>query len=156
LLGYRAINTLDAMVGHHSRRYERFGWAAARVDDALNLVPARLTMVLTAFCAPLIGTPAREVLSIALRDGARHPSPNAGRCEAAFAGALGVTLGGRNTYDGRTEFRPLLGHGRAVSQADLGRANRLNRAVCAAAVLAAGGLAMLTRQCLPRASREKR
>jgi adenosylcobinamide-phosphate synthase len=156
LLGYRAVNTLDAMVGHHSRRYERFGWASARLDDALNLGPARLTMALTALCAPLIGTPAREVLSIALRDGARHPSPNAGRCEAAFAGALGVTLGGRNTYGSRTEFRPLLGHGPAVSPADLGRANRLNRAVCAAAVVAASGLAMLTRDRLPRGSKEKR
>ncbi|WP_345388662.1 cobalamin biosynthesis protein [Nonomuraea salmonea] len=85
LLAYRAINTLDAMIGHRSPRYERFGWAAAKLDDLANYVPARLTGVLTVLTAPDAGG-ARAVLR---RDGHRHPSPNAGRCEAAFAGGLG-------------------------------------------------------------------
>ena len=105
LLGYRAVNTLDAMVGHHSMRYERFGWAAARLDDVANLVPARVTAVLAVALAPAVGGSGRAALRTLRRDGAAHPSPNAGRCEAAFAGALGVSLGGTNVYQGRAERR---------------------------------------------------
>ncbi|UOY00056.1 cobalamin biosynthesis protein [Blastococcus sp. PRF04-17] len=112
LLGYRAVNTLDAMVGYRSPRYARFGWAAARADDAVNWLPARLTAVLTVVCAPLVGGSAAGALRAWLRDGAAHPSPNAGRCEAAAAGALGLRLGGRNVYGGRVEERPQLGSGR--------------------------------------------
>jgi adenosylcobinamide-phosphate synthase len=111
LLGYRAINTLDAMVGHRSPRYERFGWASARLDDAANLLPARLTAALTVLAAPVAGGSPRRALAVLRRDGHRHPSPNAGRCEAAFAGALGVRLGGANDYGGRVEHRPHLGDG---------------------------------------------
>jgi adenosylcobinamide-phosphate synthase len=140
LLGYRAVNTLDAMVGHRTRRHERFGWAAARADDAANWIPARLTAALTVACAPLSGGAARESLRIWRRDGAAHPSPNAGRCEAATAGALGVRLGGRNTYGDRVEDRPLLGDGRPPVTADIARAVRLSRSVwLAAAILAAAG-----------------
>jgi adenosylcobinamide-phosphate synthase len=139
LLAYRAANTLDAMVGHRSPRYERFGWAAARLDDALGWLPARLTAALTVVCAPLVGGDARRALRTWWRDGAAHPSPNAGRCEAATAGALGIRLGGRNVYGGRAEDRPVLGDGRAPRAGDIGRAVRLSRAVwTAAAVLAAG------------------
>ncbi|MBW8484264.1 cobalamin biosynthesis protein [Actinomadura parmotrematis] len=133
LLAYRAVNTLDAMVGYRSARYERFGWAAARLDDVANWVPARLTGLLTVACAPR--TDAWRVLR---RDGGEHPSPNAGRCEAAFAGALGVRLGGTNSYGGRVERRPEMGDGRAPEVADVRRAVRLSRAVtvCAAVVCA--------------------
>ena len=95
LVAYRAVNTLDAMVGHRSARYLRFGWASARLDDVANWIPARVTAALTAACAPLVTrTNPVKVLRIVRRDGGRHPSPNAGRCEAAFAAALGVRLGG--------------------------------------------------------------
>ncbi len=136
LLGYRAVNTLDAMVGHRSPRYARFGWAAARLDDLANWLPARMTAALTVVCAPVAGGSATGAWRAWTRDGAAHPSPNAGRCEAALAGALGVRLGGRNVYGGRVEERPALGDGRAPGAADIPRAVRLSRAVwCAAAVV---------------------
>jgi adenosylcobinamide-phosphate synthase len=137
LLAYRAVNTLDAMVGHRSPRYARFGWAAARLDDVANWLPARLTAALTVACAPATGGSAAGALRTWLRDGAAHPSPNSGRCEAATAGALGVRLGGRNVYGSRVEVRPTLGSGRAPVPADIGAAVRLSRAVwLGAAVLA--------------------
>jgi len=113
LVGYRAVNTLDAMVGHRSARYREFGWAAARLDDVANFIPARLTAVLTILAAPR----PRQAAEAWWRDGHRHPSPNAGQCEAAFAGALGVRLGGRNNYAGRIEHRPYL------NEAEIGRAH---------------------------------
>lgn len=138
LLGYRAVNTLDAMVGHRSERYARFGWASARADDVANWVPARLTAALTVLCAPPAGGSAGGAWRAWQRDGAAHPSPNAGRCEASLAGALGLQLGGRNVYGSRVEDRPLLGSGRAPAAADIPRAVRLSRAVwTAAAILAA-------------------
>jgi adenosylcobinamide-phosphate synthase len=143
LLGYRAVNTLDAMVGHRSARYERFGWAAARLDDVANWLPARITAALTVACAPLAGGAPAGALRTWRRDGAAHPSPNAGRCEAAMAGALGVRLGGRNVYGTRVEDRPTLGNGPRPGAADIDRAVRLSRAVwlTAAALAAAGRLA---------------
>ncbi|WP_448614458.1 cobalamin biosynthesis protein [Modestobacter sp. URMC 112] len=129
LLAYRAANTLDAMVGHRSARYERFGWAAARLDDVLNWAPARLTAALTVAVAPLSGGSARGARQAWSRDGAAHPSPNAGRCEAALAGALGIRLGGRNVYGSRVEERPTLGDGRPPLRTDVRRATRLSRAV---------------------------
>jgi adenosylcobinamide-phosphate synthase len=138
LLGYRAVNTLDAMIGHHSPCYERFGWAAARLDDAANLIPARVTGLLAAGLAPAVGGSPRHALRMLRRDGGHHPSPNAGRCEAAFAGSLDVQLGGQNVYHGRTEQRGLLGDGGPPDAADLARAVRLSRLVgVAAAALAA-------------------
>jgi adenosylcobinamide-phosphate synthase len=141
LLGYRAVNTLDAMVGHRSPRYERFGWAAARVDDVANWLPARLTGALTAATAPLAGGSAAGALRTWWRDGARHPSPNAGRCEAAFAGALGIRLGGRNVYGGRVDERPVLGQGRPPAAADIPRAVRLSRAVWLTATVGTAAVA---------------
>ena len=137
LLGYRAANTLDAMVGSRSPRYLRFGWASARLDDVLNLVPARLTALLVAGVAPLAGGSSLGALRVALRDGHRHPSPNSGYGEAAYAGALGLRLGGRNVYEGRVEERPVLGDGRAAVAGDLRRAARLCAAVTAAAAVVA-------------------
>src|SRR4051812_37119434 len=139
LLGYRAVNTLDAMVGHRSPRYERFGWAAARADDVANWLPARCTAALTVLCAPLAGGSAGRALRTWWRDGAAHPSPNAGLCEAAVAGALGVRLGGRNVYGGRVEDRPALGNGGPPTPGDIGRAVRLSRAVWIVAALIAVG-----------------
>jgi adenosylcobinamide-phosphate synthase len=126
---YRAANTLDAMVGHRSPRYAEFGWAAARLDDALSWPPARLTAAATVVCAPLVGGSPRQTWKTLRRDGKAHPSPNAGRAEAAFAGALDVTLGGPLSYGGRPERRPTLGDGAAPTTADIRRANRLAAAV---------------------------
>ncbi len=130
---YRAANTLDAMVGHRSERYLQFGWAAARLDDAMSWPAARLAAALTCVCAPLVGGSPRAAVCVARRDGGAHPSPNSGRVEAAFAGALGVTLGGQLTYNGSVEERPQLGDGRTPSVEDVRRAARLSLAVGAAA-----------------------
>ena len=145
LLGYRAVNTLDAMVGYRSERYLRFGWASARLDDLANFVPARVTAALTVAAAPLVGGRSSEAWRIWRRDGARHPSPNAGPVEAASAGALGVTIGGSNVYDGVLEDRGTLGAGRAVMLADLPRSVLLSQAVGFGAMLAAVGVALVRR-----------
>jgi adenosylcobinamide-phosphate synthase len=134
LVGYRAVNTLDAMVGYRSPRYLRFGWASARIDDLANIIPARLTVALVALVS---GRPV-AVVRVARRDGRRHPSPNAGWCEAAFAGALGIRLGGINTYGERVERRPVLGDGKSAGIADLPRATGIARRVGAAAAVLAG------------------
>jgi len=141
VVGYRAANTLDAMVGYLSPRYTRFGWASARFDDLANWVPARLTGVLTVLAAPLVGGNPRRTWRVLRTDAAQHPSPNAGHPEAAAAGALGVTLGGVNTYGGHREARPTLGDGRAVTVADLRRAVRLTRWVSGAGVVVAAASA---------------
>lgn len=138
LLTYRAVNTLDAMVGHRNPRYERFGWAAARLDDLANLLPARMTALLAAALAPAVGGNGRQAVRMLLRDGYSHPSPNGGQCESAFAGALGVRLGGTNTYQGRREERGKLGDGPPPSPADIRRAVVLSRlAGASAAAIAA-------------------
>ncbi|MFP5255466.1 MAG: adenosylcobinamide-phosphate synthase CbiB [Acidimicrobiia bacterium] len=137
VLVHRAVNTMDAMVGHRDDRYLRYGWAAARLDDAAAWVPARVTVGLVAAVRP--GS-ARRVVQVARRDGPAHPSPNGGWAEAAFAAALGLRLGGTNRYQDRIEARPLLGDGRAPTAADVAAAVRLSRDVTLAL---AGGLAVL-------------
>jgi len=145
LVGYRAVNTLDAMVGNRSTRYRSFGWASARADDLANLLPARLTALLTCAAAPLVGGRPSTAWSTWRRYGHRHPSPNAGQCEAAAAGALGLRLGGTVAYPSGSEDRPLLGDGEAPDAHDVRRAARLSRAVgllaacLCAGVAAAGG-----------------
>jgi adenosylcobinamide-phosphate synthase len=145
LLGYRAINTLDAMVGYRSPRYARFGWAAARTDDLVNLVPSRVTALLLALLAPTIGGSPRTAIAAWRRDASKHPSPNAGPVEAAAAGALGVALGGPTVYPHGIENRPRLGRGRPPASADLRRAARLSQLVGATAALLAYALARLPR-----------
>jgi len=137
---YRAINTLDAMVGHRDERHLRFGWAAARLDDAANWLPARVTALLV---VALAGGRRRAAWHAAFRDGARHPSPNAGRAEGAFAGALGVRLGGVNRYSHGVEERPQLGDGAPPRSGDIERAAALARRVGAAAALLATGAAAI-------------
>ncbi|MBO1325724.1 adenosylcobinamide-phosphate synthase CbiB [Acetobacter sp. TBRC 12305] len=104
IAAYKAINTMDSMIGHRTPRHEAFGWAAARIDDVANLVPARLTGLLFALASP---RPA-AVLRIMLRDAHAHRSPNAGWPESAFAGALGIRLSGPRTYAGRVAEEPWL------------------------------------------------
>ncbi|MEV0905021.1 cobalamin biosynthesis protein [Streptomyces hokutonensis] len=126
LLGFRAVNTLDAMVGHKSAKYRRYGWASARLDDLAGWPGARLTAVL----ATVAGGDPRGAVRAWRTDARKHPSPNAGPVEASFAGALGVRLGGTLSYGGRVEHRPVLnGAGRAVAVPDIDRAVRLSRHV---------------------------
>ncbi|TRW88258.1 cobalamin biosynthesis protein [Mycolicibacterium sp. 018/SC-01/001] len=141
VLLYRAANTLDAMVGNKSSRYRRFGWAAARFDDLLNLAAARLTGLFVVVCAPLVGGSPAGAARAWQRDAARHPSPNAGVAEASFAGALGIQLGGPTQYAHELEIRPTLGAGRAPGADDLRRAVRLSRAVQIVAAAAAVSVA---------------
>lgn len=142
LVAFRAVNTLDAMVGHRSARYRRYGWASARLDDVAGWPGARLTAAL----AVLAGDDSRGALRAWRADAAAHPSPNAGPVEASFAGALGVRLGGTLAYAGRVEHRAVLNGrtGRGVDVPDIERAVRLSRRVnlLALAVCAAGRLAL--------------
>jgi len=108
-LAYKAVNTLDSMIGHRTEKYQYFGWAAARCDDVLNWVPARLSGVCLVLAAGLLHGTGTQAWSIFLRDGGKHPSPNSGRPEAAMAGALHVQLGGSNSYNGLQVTRPLIG-----------------------------------------------
>ena len=130
LLGYRAINTLDAMIGYRSDQYRQFGWAAARLDDVVNWVPARLTVLSIALAT---GSPAaaRRVVRVVRRDAPAHPSPNAGPVEAAFAAALDRRLGGRSTYRGVPEDRGVLGDGPEVEIGDIAAAIRLHHRTAA-------------------------
>lgn len=137
---FRAANTLDAMIGHRSPRYSEFGWAAARLDDAMGWPAARIGAGLAVLCAPLAGGSPRRAWRTLRRDGAAHPSPNAGRMEAAFAGALGVRLGGKLSYRGRIETRPPLGDGEPPVVADITRATRLSSAVGASALVLCAAL----------------
>jgi adenosylcobinamide-phosphate synthase len=146
LLAYRAANTLDAMVGHRSTRYERFGWAAARFDDVLNLPGSRLTAAL----AVLLGEDRQSAVAVWRRDAPGHPSPNAGPVEAAFAGALGIRLGGVNVYAGRVEDRHVLGDGRAPNSHDITRARRLAGRVGLGALVAIAPIALAPSRRRPR------
>ena len=130
-LTYRAINTMDAMVGHHSDRFEQFGWASARLDDLVNWVPARVAAALVALLRP---GRAREVWRAVRVDAPRHPSPNAGVVEAAFAAALDLRLGGVNRYGDRVEERAALGRGRAPTAADIAAAVRLSHQLAGAMI----------------------
>jgi adenosylcobinamide-phosphate synthase len=144
LLGYRAVNTLDAMIGHRSPRYLRFGWAAARLDDVLNVLPARLTAALMAATAPAVGGSCAQAVRTWSRDARLHPSPNAGPVEAAAAGALGVRVGGTTSYVYGTQERPWLGNGRPPAVSDLGRMIRLSRLVGIVAAALAGAAAAVS------------
>ena len=111
-LAYKAVSTLDSMIGHLDDRYRWFGWASARLDDVANFIPARITALLLVFSAGIVSRSwpvMQRAWQIVLRDGGQHPSPNSGRPEAAMAGALGVQLGGTNRYEGLPIERPCLG-----------------------------------------------
>ncbi|MGY3528458.1 adenosylcobinamide-phosphate synthase CbiB [Bradyrhizobium sp. USDA 4452] len=124
ILGYKAVNTLDSMIGHRTERHEAFGWAAARIDDLANLIPARLTGVLFVLLAPK----RPQAWSCMLRDARRHRSPNAGWPEAAMAGALGVRLSGPRIYHGHIADEPWLNEGaRDPAAADILAGRKLYR-----------------------------
>lgn len=135
LFAYKAVNTADSLIGHLEEPYRCFGWAAARTDDLMNLVPAR-------FAGCVIALVAGRGWRVMLRDASKHASPNSGWPEAAMAGALGVQLGGAASYDGVPHHRPTFGDGPSPSALDLRRGLRLYLRACAvlAAGLALGGL----------------
>jgi adenosylcobinamide-phosphate synthase len=139
---FRGANTLDAIFGHRNARYREFGFFAARLDDALVYLPARLGALAVAICAPLVGGSPRAVIASTRKYGRCHSSPNAGVMEAAFAGALGLRLGGALSYEGIAELRPAIGEGARPQRADIERAARLAHAT---ATLAAVGAAVMRR-----------
>ncbi len=142
VLTYRAINTLDAMVGYHNNRYGEFGWFSARLDDIANWLPARITVIAVALTRPLMSI---DIIRQANLQGSKHPSPNAGRVEAAFAYALGIKLGGVNSYHGNTMERPVVGRGNKPDELDIDRAIRLSRvASIISAFLIIAGVAALS------------
>ncbi len=122
----RAGNTLDACWGYRNERYELFGRVAARADDLLHYIPARLTLAAIALAAPVCGGSIGDTWRTGLRHARQHPSPNSGYGMAGFAGALGIRLGGPTVYQGQVENYPCWGHGRAeLTAGDLGRSGRL-------------------------------
>jgi adenosylcobinamide-phosphate synthase len=132
LLIYKAINTADSMIGHRTARHEQFGWAAARLDDLLNLVPARLSAILIALAAPMANGSIAQAATVAWRDASVHRSPNAGWPESAMAGSLGIALAGPRRYAERTVDDPFLNaEGRRDANAgDIGRALRVYMVAC--------------------------
>jgi adenosylcobinamide-phosphate synthase len=146
-LAYKAINTLDSMIGHRDEHYIDFGWASARLDDLVNWIPARLSAVLLILGAGLVThqlEQARKGWEVFQRDGGLHPSPNSGRPEAAMAGILGVRLGGTNFYDGIGQDRPVVGgEGRRTEPSDIMLAARIMAVASVLGVLLAAGIRWL-------------
>lgn len=146
---YRAINTLDSMVGYKNEKYLHFGWASARLDDLANWIPARLAGLLLTLAVALTGGQARAAWRIMRRDARKHLSPNSGWCEAGVAGALGVQLGGLNTYGGVESFRPYLGEALyPLHMNHIAKTCRLMFWTAALSALLLAGIAMAVGLCL--------
>ncbi|MCQ9207679.1 MAG: adenosylcobinamide-phosphate synthase CbiB [Omnitrophica bacterium] len=114
-IAYKAINTLDSMVGYKSKKYIHFGWFSAKLDDLVNFLPARITGLFIAASSFILKKNFKDSFKIMFRDGRKHPSPNSGICEAAMAGALGIKLGGPSTYQGKLSRKPYLGDMKRVT-----------------------------------------
>jgi adenosylcobinamide-phosphate synthase len=141
LWAFKAVSTLDSMVGYRNERYRHLGWASARLDDAMALVPARLTWLLIAAAALLRREHAARALRVGWRDGRKHTSPNAAWPEAAMAAALGVQLGGPAAYGGIASLKPRLGDpGAAIEPATVRRAVGLMQTAALLAVMLAWGV----------------
>ena len=126
LWGYKAVNTLDSMVGYMDEKYRDIGWSSAKLDDVLNYIPARLTALLMAFAARLTGMDGKNALRIVRRDHANHKSPNSAWSEAAAAGALHIQLGGTHLYFGKPVEKPTIGdEDRPAEEEDIRRVNSL-------------------------------
>jgi adenosylcobinamide-phosphate synthase len=139
-LAYKAINTLDSMIGHREPPYTYFGRCAARVDDVANFIPARVAALAIMLAAAITGSDGRGAWRVWRRDHNHHDSPNAGHPEAAMAGALGVILGGVNIYEGVPHPKPLLGAG--AQPATRNAARRACRIVLVASLIT-GALAVI-------------
>jgi adenosylcobinamide-phosphate synthase len=145
LIAYKAINTADSMIGHRTERHESFGWAAARLDDLVNLIPARLSALLLAIAAPVARASIKTAVSVIKRDATKHRSPNAGWPESAMAGALGLALAGPRSYPGYVVDDPFLNAGarQDASPGDIGRALDLMAAACVIEAAAYAVLALV-------------
>jgi adenosylcobinamide-phosphate synthase len=145
LLAYKAINTADSMIGHRNAKYESFGWAAARLDDCVNFIPARLSALLLAVVAPIAGGSIKTSLSIVRRDAGKHRSPNAGWPESAMAGALGLALAGPRRYGERVVDDPYLNAeaSREASSKDIARALDILVASCLIGAVVYAALALV-------------
>jgi len=115
-IAYKAVNTLDSMVGYKNERYINFGWFSARLDDVTNFLPARITGLFIPAASLILGKNFRDSFKIMLRDGGKHPSPNSGISEAAMAGALGIRLGGPSRYRGELEDKPYIGEDKVAAK----------------------------------------
>lgn len=143
---YKAINTMDSMFGYKNEQYQKFGWAAARLDDLANFIPARISALMIPAAAFLLRLDSPGSLFILLRDRLKHASPNSGHTEAAAAGALGIQLGGANRYFGKVMDKPTIGEARrSIESQDILRTNRLMQLSSALALLA---FLVLRHQCL--------
>jgi adenosylcobinamide-phosphate synthase len=145
LLAYKVINTADSMIGHRNVRYESFGWAAARLDDLVNLIPARLSALLLAIAAPVAGGSIKTSLRVVRRDAATHRSPNAGWPESAMAGALGLALVGPRRYGETLVDDPYLNAEASKDAApkDIGRALDLKVSACLLEAVGYAALALV-------------
>lgn len=145
-MAYKAVNTLDSMVGYKNERYIDFGCASARLDDAVNWIPSRLSALLMIAVCPIVGLDARGAARIWRRDRRRHASPNAAQTESACAGALGLRLAGPAVYFGKLVEKPTIGDvSREIEWGDIARATRLMLAasVCALVVFGAARAAVV-------------
>ncbi len=145
LIAYKAINTADSMIGHRTERHDSFGWAAARLDDLVNLIPARLSALLLAIAAPIAGGSVNTSLRVVKRDASKHRSPNAGWPESAMAGALGLALAGPRRYAEHLVADPFL-NAEATKEAvpdDIDRALDLYAAACVIEAAAYAALALV-------------
>lgn len=125
-MAYRAVNTLDSMVGYKNEKYLHLGWASARLDDLANWIPARLTAGLLTVAAAMFSLQWKQAIKMVKRDARKHPSPNSGFPESAVAGALGIRLGGENSYQGVISFRAFMGDpDRPLEAEDIRVTNRL-------------------------------
>jgi adenosylcobinamide-phosphate synthase len=140
---YKAINTADSMIGHRTPRHEAFGWAAARLDDLINLPASRLSAFLLVAAAAISGNRAGTAWRAVRRDAGKHRSPNAGYPEAAMAGALGLSLAGPRVYGGAPVEDAFMGEGRSEAEAaDIRRALALYRTADAILIVLLGILAL--------------
>ena len=146
-LTYKMINTLDSMIGYRNLRYGDFGWASAKLDDAAGFIPARVTALAVACASPMVGGNPVDAIATWRKDASRHESPNAGVCESAFAGALGVQLGGTNHYSGIPQEGPVLGEGlRQPQWDDIDRSANLMYGAATLVVIAGAFLRWLVRR----------
>ena len=140
MVAYKAVNTMDSMIGYKNDRYIRFGWAAARLDDVANYIPARITAFLIVLSAALVRLRWRRAIRVIFRDARLQPSPNAGYPEAALAGALGVQLGGLNYYFGHPVEKPFLGD--PLEDLEWRRFSQVRQLLCLVTALSCVGVAL--------------
>jgi adenosylcobinamide-phosphate synthase len=150
-MAYKAVNTLDSMVGYKNDKYLDFGWASARFDDICNFIPARVTGILLMLAFVLTGKPVSKAMEAVRNDAPKHPSPNSGIPEAAIAGALGIRLGGGNYYGGRQSFRAYMGTAeKALNRKHILDTVRIMKIVSAIMVLLGSGVFYLSSWLLDR------